>query len=250
MDVIINGAGGHMGQIMTETASAAPDCRVVARVDPAFETEADGTYKALERYTGPADVVIDFSSHTATEPLLAYCVSRGLPVVIAPTGQTEAELEMIHKAAERVPILLSANLSLGVALLGDLAERAAALFGGAEVEIVERHHNRKLDVPSGTALTLAKRVQAGKSKAGEESHLLVGRHEDGKRAPGEIGIHSLRYGDEAGTHEVILSTGKETITLTHQAGNRELFAQGALRAAAFLVKRRTPGLYGMKDMLG
>ena len=246
MDVIVNGANGRMGRMLTQLLAAEPEgLRLAARVDPALPTDpAAGTYAALDAYAGPADVLIDFSSHLATGDILAYCLRRGLPAVIAPTGQTEDELTQIRAAAGRIAIFLSANMSIGVAVLAELAQRAAAAFPEADIEIIERHHNQKLDVPSGTALLLARRIREVKTDA----EFVVGRHENGKRVPREIGIHSLRYGTEVGTHEIIISTGRETLTLKHEAENRALFADGALAAARFL-RDREPGLYDMRDML-
>ena len=246
MEIILNGANGRMGRILTEQLAAEPDgLRLAARVDPALAPdEANGTYAALEQYAGPADVLVDFSSHLATDEILDYCLRRGLAAVIAPTGQTGAELDRIRGAAKEIPIFLSANMSIGVAVLADLARRAAAAFPDADIEIIERHHNQKLDVPSGTALLLARRIR----EARPEAEFLVGRHENGKRTKREIGIHSLRYGNEVGTHEIIISTGRETLTLKHEAENRALFADGALAAARFLCGK-APGLYDMQDML-
>ena len=243
MDIIINGANGRMGRILDEAIAQDGAHRVVARVD---SRNAGGEgLSSLDQYDGPADVVIDFSIHTATAQVMDYCVRRGLPVVVATTGQTEAETEMIRAAAEKVPVFVSANMSIGVALLADLAARAAAAFPGADIEIIECHHNQKLDVPSGTALLLARRLKEVRPRA----QLVVGRHENGKRDPGEIGIHSLRYGTEVGTHEIIISTGSETVTLRHQAENRSLFADGAIAAAVYIVGKE-PGMYDMRSMIG
>ena len=246
MDILLHGAAGRMGRIVAETIeNGASDLRLAGCVDPLFETDpAQGLYANLAAYEGPADVLIDFSSHLATEAVLAYCLWRRLPAVIAPTGQTEAELAAIREAAREIPLFLSANMSIGVAVVADLARRAAAAFPEADIEIIERHHNQKLDVPSGTALLLARRI----SEARPGAELVIGRHENGKRAPGSIGIHSLRYGSEVGTHEILISTGRETITLKHEAENRALFADGALAAARFLVGKQ-PGLYDMRDIL-
>ena len=242
MNIIINGANGRMGRIVDEAVRLGGVHAVSARVDFGY-AEGEGL-RTLDGYDGPADVVIDFSNHAATAQVTGYCVRRGLPVVVATTGQTEEELALIREAAKSVPVFLSANMSLGVALLADLAKKAAAVFPQAEIEIIERHHDQKLDVPSGTALLLARRIQ----EARPEAEILVGRHENGKRPKNEIGIHSLRYGNEVGTHEIIISTGSETVTLKHEAENRSLFAQGALAAAEFLVGRE-PGLYDMRDII-
>ncbi|MBR0069996.1 MAG: 4-hydroxy-tetrahydrodipicolinate reductase, partial [Synergistaceae bacterium] len=154
------------------------------------------------------------------------------------------ELEEIHNAAKKIPVFMSPNMSVGVALLADIAERVTKVFGSCDIEMIEAHHNQKLDVPSGTALMLAKRIQEAKP----ESTFNIGRHEDGKRPANEIGIHSLRYGTEVGTHEIIFSNGLETITLRHDAKNRALFAKGALSAARWLIKQ-SAGFYDMKDFL-
>ena len=245
MDIIINGANGRMGRILTEMIEAGHDgLSIAARVDQNGDLGENG-YAALSDYAGKADAVIDFSHHTATESILSYCLERSLPVVIATTGQTEEELSMIRQAAEKIPVFLSANMSIGVALLADLAAKAASVFPEADIEIIERHHNQKLDVPSGTALLLARRIRESRP----EAEFLVGRHENGKRTPQEIGIHSLRYGSEVGTHEIIISTGSETVTLKHEAENRALFAQGALAAVKFLAGQQ-PGLYDMRDIIG
>ena len=241
MRIVLNGAKGRMGRIV-DKAAADSGHDVVARVDFGY-AEGEGL-RALNEYQGPADVVVDFSNHAATAQVTEYCVKRGLPVVVATTGQTKEEQAMIDEAAKAVPVFLSANMSLGVALLADLAKKAAAVFPDADIEIVEKHHNQKLDVPSGTALLLARRIREVRPAA----EFVIGRHENGRRAPQEIGIHSLRYGSEVGTHEIIISTGRETVTLKHEAENRALFAQGALAAARFL-RGRQPGLYDMRHMM-
>lgn len=246
MNIIIHGAAGRMGRMVEEKArEGVAGASVAALVDPnAPVGGGERCYAALADYTGPADAVVDFSHHTAVGALLDYCAARSLPVVVATTGHTAEEKEKIAAAAERVPVFCSANMSVGVAVLADLARRAAAAFPEADIEIVETHHNQKLDVPSGTALLLADAIR----EARKDATLLIGRHENGKRTAREIGIHSIRLGGEVGTHEILISTGSETITLKHQAASRALFAEGALRAAAFLLGKPA-GLYSMKDMV-
>ena len=241
MNIILNGAKGRMGRIV-DAAAAAGGHSVVARVD--FGYAGGEGLRTLDEYQGPADVVIDFSNHAATAQVVDYCTKRGLPVVVATTGQTEEELALIDGAAKTVPVFLSANMSLGVALLADLAKKAAAVFPDADIEIIEKHHNQKLDVPSGTALLLARRIKEARPAA----EFVIGRHENGKRTKAEIGIHSLRLGNEVGVHEIIIATGSETITLKHEAENRSLFAQGALVAAAFIVGK-APGMYDMRSII-
>lgn len=246
MDIIITGANGRMGRMLTEVIAADGTHTVAARVSPSYYTDsAAGTYPYPEQSTDPADVLIDFSNRAATVSLMDYCVSRRLPAVIATTAQTEEDMAAIRAAAETVPIFYSANMSIGVALLAELAKKAAAVFPDADIEIVERHHAQKVDVPSGTALLLARRI----CEVRPDAQLVVGRHENGKRDPREIGIHSLRYGGEVGTHEIVLSNGSETITLKHEAESRALFARGALAAAEFLLGKG-PGLYDMRDIIG
>ena len=241
MNIILNGAKGRMGRIV-DAAAAAGGHSVVARVD--FGYAGGEGLRTLDEYQGPADVVIDFSNHVATAQVVDYCTKRGLPVVVATTGQTEEELALIDGAAKTVPVFLSANMSLGVALLADLAKKAAAVFPDADIEIIEKHHNQKLDVPSGTALLLARRIKETRPAA----EFVIGRHENGKRTKAEIGIHSLRLGNEVGVHEIIIATGSETITLKHEAENRSLFAQGALAAAAFIAGK-APGMYEMRSII-
>ncbi|MBR0253822.1 MAG: 4-hydroxy-tetrahydrodipicolinate reductase [Synergistaceae bacterium] len=236
MNLIINGAGGKMGKILTDMAVQNGENVIGADI-------AEG-YSRLEDISADADCVIDFSNHKAAESVINYCVKKNLPVLIASTGHDENELKLIHDASTKIPVFLSSNMSLGVALLADLAERVTKVFGQCDIELIEAHHNQKLDVPSGTALTLVKRIQ----EADKNLTFNIGRHENGKRSQNEIGIHSLRYGSEVGTHEIIFSNGLETITLRHDAKNRALFAKGALSAVKWLVKQK-PGFYDMRDFL-
>lgn len=235
-----------MGQIVCRMAEEGRlGAELIAQVSPELTSDpVNAVYTSLDEFTGQAEVVIDFSNHLSTETLLTYCTEKKIPVVIATTGQTEAEQELIDAAAETIPVFFAANMSVGIAVLADIARKAAAAFPEADIEIIERHHNRKLDVPSGTALTLANAIRDVRSNA----VFNIGRHENGKRTVEEIGIHSLRYGNEVGTHEIIISNGNETITLKHEAENRALFAEGALKAAAFLCGK-SAGLYNMEDML-
>ena len=246
MRVLIHGSTGRMGKILCERLSAGyPGLELAARVSPEeISDPANCVYASLQEVNCDVDCVIDFSHHTAVGDLMEFCTAKNLPVVVATTGQTPEEKQIIADAAKKIPVFFSANMSIGVALLADLAKRAAAVFPEANIEIVEKHHNQKLDVPSGTALLLAHRIQ----EALTDSVLLVGRHENGKRTAKEIGIHSLRLGNEVGTHEIIIATGTETITLKHEAENRSLFANGALAAAKFL-EGKPAGLYSMQDII-
>lgn len=246
MKILVHGAGGHMGRIICEMAAEGKfGAELTAQADPFLKADPENAvYTSLNDFTGDADCVVDFSNHSATADLLAYCTERNFPVLIATTGQTEEEREMIAKAAEKIPVFFAGNMSVGVAVLCDIARRAAAAFPEADIEIVEKHHNRKLDVPSGTALMIARAIRDVRPDA----EFVIGRHENGKRKPADIGIHSLRYGNEVGTHEIVISNGNETITLKHEAESRALFAEGALKAAAFLCGKPA-GLYDMQDIL-
>lgn len=242
MKLIINGANGKMGRIISDMAG---NDSIAALIDVAFENNNEpGKYKSLEDFSGSADCLIDFSNHKAADEIMNYCVRKNMPVLIASTGHTEQEINTIRKVSEKIPVFMSPNMSIGIALLADLAERTVKIFGECDIEIIEAHHNQKLDVPSGTALMLAKRLQDTK----EGLTLKTGRHENGKRPENEIGIHSLRYGAEVGRHEIIFSNGLETITLKHDAKNRALFARGALSAAKWLAGKNA-GFYNMKDFL-
>ena len=246
MRVLIHGSTGRMGKILCELLeNGYQNLTLAARVSPEETADpASCVYTSLAEVCCDVDCVIDFSHHTAVGGLLEFCVAKNLPVVVATTGHTGEEKAILGEAAKKIPVFFSANMSIGVALLAELAKKAASVFPEANIEIVEKHHNQKLDVPSGTALLLAHRMQ----EVLTDSVLLVGRHENGKRTAKEIGIHSLRLGNEVGTHEIIIATGSETITLKHEAENRSLFANGALAAAAFL-EGKQPGLYSMQDII-
>lgn len=239
--VIINGASGAMGQKLSQAIDMTDGMETVAGA--ALNGEG-GFYSRLEEYQGPADIVIDFSHHSDTVPLMDYCVSRGLPAVVCTTGQTEAEMEYIAKAAESIPVFKSANMSVGVALTAKIVREVAAKFGACDIEILEIHHNRKVDAPSGTAIMLADAVR----EARPELHYKLGRSGMAKREADEIGISAVRMGNIVGTHEVMFGTNTQTITISHQAHDRALFADGAVAAAKFLVGKPA-GMYNMDDLL-
>ena len=241
MRAIVNGACGRMGRALRQMIEENSDWTLAASVDPYGQTP-----DVLPSLDGcpAADVIIDFSHHSGTDALLAYAVERKLPVVIATTGHSPEELASIEEAAKRIPVFRSGNMSVGVALLCNLAKKAAAVFPDADIEIVETHHSHKLDAPSGTALMLAEAV----GEARENAPLQLGRAGNCPRKKGEIGIHAVRRGEIVGIHEVLISTATQTVTLRHEAHTRALFAEGALAAAAFLCARK-PGLYNMQSMI-
>ena len=208
------------------------------------DTREFPTYTEWSAVAETPDCIIDFSHHAGTAAMLEYAVEKQIPVVLATTGHTEEETEGIRRAAEVIPIFHSANMSLGIALLVELAKTAAKAFPEADIEIVEKHHNRKLDAPSGTALLLARELQ----EVREDATLICGRSGQAKREKNEIGIHAIRMGNIVGEHEVIIGTDTQTVTLKHEAHSRALFAEGAIAAADFLIGK-SAGLYDMKRMI-
>ena len=245
MKILINGISGHMGREVLRLALDGYHgaCGAVG-VDKNRGVDGVECYGSLNEAEGRADIIIDFSHHTAITELTEFAVRTSTPLVVATTGHTEEELKLIHEAAKSVPVFHSANMSLGVALLVELAKTAARAMPDAEIEIVEKHHNRKLDAPSGTALMLAGEIK----KVRPKSTFTLGRSGMAKRTPSEIGIHAIRMGNIVGEHEVIVGTETQTITLKHEAHSRALFAEGAVVAAEFLIKQ-TPGLYDMNDII-
>ena len=246
MKILVVGLGGHMGREVGRLASAGlHGAELAGGVSPHGCTEFDVPC-APDFSTARTDVdcIIDFSNHGLTEQLLSFAVANGLPLVLATTGQTEAERAAIEKAAERIPLFFASNCSIGVALLVELAKKTASVFPDAEIEIIEKHHDRKLDAPSGTALTIANAL----CEVRPDATLHTGRSGHAKRTKEEIGIHAIRLGNIVGEHEVLVSTGNETITLKHEAHSRALFAEGAIAAAAFL-QGKGPGLYTMNHMV-
>ncbi len=248
MNILLNGVSGHMGREVAKLCEAGYRGAVLkVGVDPSVAGgEAPIAVKHFDEIPKDTelDCIVDFSHHSCVAALLDFAVERKLPAVVATTGHTEEELSAIQRASEHIPVFFSANMSLGVALLVELAKKAAATMPDAEIEIIEKHHDRKLDAPSGTALMIANAICEVK----EGTSLHLGRAGQGKRTKDEIGIHAIRMGNIVGEHEVLLGTQNQTITLKHEAHSRALFAEGALAAAAFLVAC-PKGLYDMKSLI-
>ena len=244
MRIILTGYTGHMGREVRACAERMETCEIVAGVDPMIPASEGICRKTFAECTAEADVIIDFSHHSMTNDLLDFAEARNLPVVLATTGQTDEEKERIRKAEQKIPVFLAANYSLGIATLTDLVKRAAALYPDGEIEIVEQHHDRKLDAPSGTALSLFNAIR--EVRPGAEAN--CGRSGQGKRTKDEIGIHAIRMGNIVGVHEVMIGTQNERITLKHEAFSRGVFAEGSLKAAKFMIGKPA-GLYDMKDLL-
>ena len=242
MKILLNGAAGRMGKIVSQVAEADESCEIAAKVDKMSEGLE---LKKLEDCKTDCDVIIDFSFHGLTGELCAYSIQHNLPLVICTTGHSLDELKIIREASAKIPLFFSGNMSVGIAALYEFSKKAAQLFPDADIEIVEAHHNRKLDAPSGTATMLADGIK----EVRKDAELVYGRHGNAKRQANEIGIHSLRMGNEPGMHEVLISTDYQTLSLRHNAHDRAVFAEGALAAAKWL-QAKGPGLYNMQDMLG
>lgn len=238
MKAIVCGANGAMGQLLC----AALGEQLAGKVSL---DGANGVAKTFaELGETEADTVIDFSHHSSIGQVLDYALPRGLSVVIGTTGHTEEEKQRILEAAQSIPVFFSGNMSLGIAVLCRLAAQAASAFPEADIEIVETHHNRKVDAPSGTALMLFRAIQGVRPQAVAR----CGRSGECKRTKEEIGVNSIRMGNVVGIHEIHICTPNQTLTLRHEAHNRAMFAEGAVEAAKFL-EGKGPGLYDMEALL-
>jgi len=246
MKILLGGALGRMGREVTLAAQAA-GAQIAAGVDVAYAGQPSDYPVAVEyaQVRTDADVIIDFSRPDALPELLGLAVEKKMPVVLCATGYTDVELESIRKAAEMIPVLRSSNMSLGVNVMQQLVAMAARTLEGYDIEIVEKHHRMKADSPSGTAIMLYEAAKEERADA-EPVHGRYGRTE--RRTANEIGIHAVRGGTVTGEHEVGFYGNGEQIILTHRAENRSLFAQGALKAASWLLDKPA-GLYSMQDVV-
>ena len=238
MRAIVCGANGAMGKLICEKLGQ----DVVGRVSIDGENNVPKTFAELGRVE--ADVLIDFSHHTAIADVLAYAKETGCAAVIGTTGHTPEEKAMIYAAAEEIPVFFTGNTSMGIAVLCRLAREAARFFPDADIEIVEVHHNRKVDAPSGTALMLFNAIKEVRPNATAN----CGRSGEGKREKDEIGISALRMGSVVGIHEVHIHTGTQCLTLKHEAATRAMLADGAVDAARFMVGKGK-GLHNMDNIL-
>ena len=238
MRAVLCGANGAMGRLIDGILGS----EVVGRVSIDGENNVPRTFDELG--VVDADVVIDFSHHTAVSDVIAYAKKIGAAAVIGTTGHTAEEKQLILDAAREIPVFFSGNMSLGIAVLCRLAKQAAAFFPDADIEIVEIHHNRKVDAPSGTAHMLFNAIKEGRPGAYEN----CGRAGEGKRTRDEIGMSALRLGSVVGVHEVHIHTGTQALTLRHEAVTRAMLADGAVEAARFM-EGKSAGLYNMENIL-
>ena len=247
MKVIINGYSGTMGQVLTKCVADDEELELVAGISPKHH-DVDGfnTYSSFADVKEDSDVVIDFSNPLALDGILEYCLKTKTPVVLATTGYNDEEMEEIHEAAKQIPVFLSFNMSLGVNILLKLVKEAAKNLANFDIEIIEKHHNKKVDSPSGTAVMIANAVK----EIREQSEFIYGRHgRTGKRQQNEVGIHAVRGGTIVGEHSAIFAGNDEILEINHSARSKNVFAEGAIAAAKYLVNQES-GFYNMDDMLG
>ena len=238
MRAIVCGANGAMGKLICGILGD----EVVGKVSIDGENGVPKTFEELGEVS--ADVIIDFSHHTAVGSVLNYAKTIGAAAVIGTTGHDDEEKALIAAASEEIPVFFSGNVSMGIAVLCRLAKQAASFFPDANIEIVEVHHTRKVDAPSGTALMLFNAVK----EVRPEAWANCGRSGEGKRTPEEIGIHALRMGNVVGIHEVHIVTPNQSLTLKHESGSRAMLADGAVDAARFM-EGRPGGFYNMESIL-
>ena len=247
--VILHGCNGKMGQVVAKKAASDPNIKIVAGIDkfPDAKQNDFPVFDSLKVCDQQADVVIDFSVHDAVNNLLEDAVQKNLPVVIATTGLSEDDKKHIIERSKLIPIFQSANMSIGINLMCQLSKKSASVLGNQfDIEIIEKHHNQKIDSPSGTAYALADAINEIFTN---QKEYVYGRHStNAKRKPNEIGIHAIRGGTIPGEHTVIFAGNDEVLEIIHTAYSREIFAEGAISAAKYLINQN-PGLYDMYDVM-
>ncbi len=247
-NILLSGCNGAMGKVIAARVDERDDCRIAAGLD--INTTSNGSFPVFgnaDDIVVPVDVIIDFSHPSALSGVLRYALQNKKPVVVATTGLNEEQINSLQLAASQIPVFFSANMSLGVNLLSELCKKAAEVLGNDfDIEIIEAHHNKKIDAPSGTALLLANAVKEGLDYQPVYEYDRHSKRE--KRTKHEIGIHAIRGGTIVGEHEVMFAGNDEVITLHHSARSKAVFATGAINAALFL-RQQKPGLYSMKDMI-
>ncbi len=245
--IILCGANGKMGHVIQSVVAGRDDCEIVAGVDINTESNGFPVYSTFGEIKETADVIIDFSNPALLDSLLAYSKQNKVPVVIATTGYDDTQKAEIENAAKETAVFFTYNMSMGINLLATLAKKATAVLGKEfDIEIVEKHHNQKIDAPSGTALMLADAIC---EEIDDNMKYEYDRHSKReKRSKNEIGIHSVRGGTIVGEHEIIFAGRDEIITLSHSARSKEIFAVGAVNAAVFM-SGKDSGMYSMKDLI-
>jgi 4-hydroxy-tetrahydrodipicolinate reductase len=244
--ILISGANGRMGKKVFEAATLNDKVTPICGVDLAMGgTDEFPIYDCFDKVNQKVDVLIDFSAPANLDNILSFCIKNHIPAVLCATGYSDSDVEKIKSASEKIAVFRSGNMSLGINLLIDLVKKAASTLYGFDIEIIEKHHNQKVDAPSGTALMLANAVK----EVDEDKFFNYGRQGIcGKRDKNEIGIHAVRGGTIVGEHDVIFAGGYETITLSHQAMDRSVFANGAVAAGIYLADKKS-GLFDMTDVI-
>lgn len=245
--VLISGAKGRMGKKVFEALAQTENINAVCGID-IVEDLSSAPYPIYDNFNSVkeiVDVVIDFSAPANLDNVIEFCLHNKIPAVLCATGYTQEQVDKIKLTSEKIAVFRSGNMSLGVNVLVDLVKKAAQMLDGFDIEIIEKHHNQKVDAPSGTALMLADGV---KSVCDEKFYTYGRQGICGKRDINEIGIHAVRGGGIVGEHEVIFASGFETITLSHVATDRSVFADGAVRAALYISNKKS-GLYDMNDVI-
>ncbi len=248
--IILHGCSGAMGRVVTDFVSEYPDAVITAGIDPDGSRQSTyPVYGTCDECTEDADVIIDFSVAAAVDNIVRYALKRELPLVLCTTGLSEAQIAEVNAASEKIPVLRSANMSLGINTMLKLASIGAAVLGdaGFDTEIIEKHHNKKTDAPSGTAFAIADAVN--EASGGRYTYKLDRSSERAKRDPDEIGIQSLRGGSIVGEHELYFCGPDEVLEIKHTAYSKTVFAKGAVEAAEYL-SGKPAGLYSMKDVIG
>jgi len=246
--IILNGCSGKMGKMITETTSQFPNLEIMAGIDKFPAELGFPIFKSVEEVDLDYDVLLDFSRPDALGSLLTLTEKTKKPLVICSTGFSKEELALIDEKSNTLPLFRSANMSLGINLINSLLKKVAPLlYGNYDIEIIEKHHNQKIDSPSGTAILLADTI---KDSLADKTEYVYGREGNAKRKENEIGIHAVRGGSIIGDHEVIFAGTGEVIELTHKAISREVFAVGALKACEYMSNISKAGLYDMNDVIG
>ena len=246
-NILLSGCSGRMGAVVSDMAAADENTKITGGVDIAGQAHGDyPVFGTFAECPADADVVVDFSNPAVFDDMLAYCVEHRLPLVICTTGLSEKQIEAVSAASEKIAVLRSANMSVGINILIKLLKEVAPYLSdaGYDIEIVEKHHNQKLDAPSGTAIALADAANERGDLTYVYDRSQVRQKRDGK----ELGISAVRGGTIVGTHEVIFAGEDEVITFEHMAYSRKLFAKGAIEAAKFLAGKE-PGMYDMQDVI-
>lgn len=246
--IVLNGCSGKMGKTITECALKFEGLEIIAGIDKFPSIAPYPIFETLQDLDMDYDVLLDFSRADALNSLLELAEKTNKPLVICSTGFTQEDLALIDEKSKTLKLFRSANMSLGINLINSLLKKVAPLlYGNYDIEIIEKHHNQKVDAPSGTAILLADTI---KNSLEDTTKYVYGREGNSKREQNEIGIHAIRGGSIVGDHDVIFAGTGEVIELTHKAISREVFAVGALKACEYMATVTKPGLYNMNDVIG